>query len=167
MTIDLRTLGDRLAIEELTLLYAHLLDSGRFDEVGDAIFAEDAVLTLGDQVIEGRVPIQAMLGGFRDHLVGCSHNITNLLIAIDGDTARTSYRILAWHWFRRPDGDPLAANDLLSVGGYEDELVRTAAGWRVRRRRSFAQGTGVGIGTPTGDMRTLFEGLAKQKISWP
>jgi hypothetical protein len=167
MTLDLQTLADRIAIEEHTLMYAHLLDAGRFDQVGAAIFTEDAILELGEMVIEGSAAIQDTLGGFRDVLVGCSHNVTNLIIRVDGDTARTSFRILAWHWFKQADGNLLAANDLLAVGGYEDQLRRTADGWRVCHRRSFAQGTGIGIGTPSGEMLPLCESLSRSKIRWP
>ena len=167
MTLDFQALSDRIAIEEHILRYAHLVDSGRLAGVAAEIFTEDAVLRFGDMVLEGRDAIDATLTGSANDLAGCSHNVTNLLIQVDGDSARASYRILGWHWYLRPDGRPSQASDMLTVGGYEDELVRRPEGWRVHGRRSFALGSGIGVGAPPPELTSFFDRLAKARISWP
>src|SRR5262249_57663457 len=57
------------------------------------------------------------------------HRLSNMVIAVDGDraTARTyvdAFLVLA-------DG----ANAVNAIGFYDDDLVRTAGGWRIARRR--------------------------------
>lgn len=166
MILDLQELSDRIAIEEHVLRYPHLLDSGRMKGVAEAIFTEDAVLRFGELVLEGREAIEATLAGSSDDLAGCSHNVTNLLIRLDGDTAAANYRILGWHWYRQADGGPSAVSDMVTVGGYEDELVRRPEGWRVRRRRSYAIGSGIGIGAPPSALRSFMDELSHARTTW-
>lgn len=104
---------------------------------------------------------------YQGALMGCSHNITNVVIEVNGDEARAASRILAWHWFAIPEADALRPTDLLAVGGYEDRLLRTAEGWRIHERRGFNLGTGIGAGTVPEPMRPIFEGMQDRKPSWP
>lgn len=164
---DLKTLSDRIEVEEHIFRYPHLLDSGRIDEVAEAIFVEDAVLEFGDLRFEGRNEIGDIFLKMTATLNGTSHNVTNVMIVLDGDTAKANFRILAWHWMRADSDDPIAEQQMLAVGGYEDELVRTAEGWRVKYRRSYALGTGIGIGHPVPmEFRNFMETLSHAKISW-
>ena len=164
---DLQTLSDRLEVEEHIMHYPHLLDSGRIDEVAAAIFAEDGVLQFGELRLEGREQIGENFLKMTAMLNGTSHNVTNLIITVDGETARANYRILAWHWFKSEADDPLAEQQMLAVGGYEDELVRTADGWRVKYRRSYALGSGIGIGHPVPEeFRDFMEMISHARITW-
>lgn len=57
------------------------------------------------------------------------HRITNVATTVDGDTARARAYI---------DGLIMSADNssgVSAVGFYDDELVRTADGWRIARRR--------------------------------
>jgi hypothetical protein len=57
------------------------------------------------------------------------HRLSNHAIAVDGDTATARTYI---------DGLIMAQDNssgVNAVGYYDDELVRTAAGWRIARRR--------------------------------
>lgn len=56
------------------------------------------------------------------------HRLSNLAITVDGDTATARAYVDAV--LMAPDGQ----SGLNPVGFYDDELVRTAAGWRIARR---------------------------------
>lgn len=124
--------------------YCRLLDSGHADQVATEIFAEDAVLeqAMDDgatppQMIEGRAALHVMYTEsfqrwqWTAHVMSATGDVT-----VDGDQAEGWVYISAWHWLRG-DGrrDPARAADWMCVGLVEDQLQRTAAGWRVARRR--------------------------------
>lgn len=163
--MDVRQLADRVAVEEIIYRYPHCLDTGRFAEVATEIFTEDAELAFGDNVMRGGKAIADALAGYSTTLRACSHNVTNLVIHVDGDSAQATYRILGWHWFVRADGDLMAASDIMTVGGYNDRLIRTPAGWRVHRRAGFMQGNGVGVVPP--HMAALSTDLLAIMPAWP
>lgn len=167
MTIDLQSLADRIAIEERILLYAHYLDSMQFDRVAAEIFTEDANVDFGGANVTGRTDIHAQVMGYKGALKGCSHNISNLFVEVDGDEARASSRVMAWHWFDLPDADPFAQTDLLAVGGYQDRLRRTRDGWRIFERRGLNFGTGVGVGAVPEPMKPIFQGMWGRFPTWP
>jgi len=167
MNIDMQTLTDRIAIEECIYRYAHLVDSMQYHRIAEEVFTEDGSIDFGGARSVGREAIHAQCMGYQGALMGCSHNVTNLVIEVNGDEARAASRILAWHWFAIPGADPLRPTDLLAVGGYEDRLRRTADGWRIHERRGFNFGTGIGAGTVPDPMRPIFEGMQGRKPSWP
>jgi hypothetical protein len=167
MTIDLQTIADRIAVEECIYRYAHLIDSMQFDRIATEVFTEDGCIDFGSARSEGRAAIHAQSMGYQGALLGCSHNVTNLVIEVSGDEARAASRIMAWHWFANPDADPLRQTDLLAIGGYEDRLRRTPEGWRIYDRRGLNFGTGVGIGVIPEPMRPIFEGMQGRTPSWP
>ncbi len=74
------------------------------------------------------------------------HALSNFRIEVDGDTASTSCCCAAWHWLLGSDESEQA--DFLFTCRYVDELTRTPAGWRVKRRRIRALGpTALTVGT--------------------
>ena len=167
MAVDLQHLSDRIEIEDCLKRYAHLIDSGQPQCVADAVFTEDADITLGGVHVVGRKAIKESLTGMMGQIAGVSHNITNVLIELKGDEAEALSRIIGWHWFARPDADPFAAADLVSVGAYQDRLRQTAEGWRIYHRRGMNFGTGVGIGTVTEDLKPVFQGMWGRVPQWP
>jgi hypothetical protein len=175
MSIDLKALERRISnledqqkVRELLLRYAHLLDTQRTQLVAQEIFAAEAVLDFGTGRLEGRDAIHAFYMGFSGAMLGTSHNLTNIQIEVDGDRARSLCRAMAWHWFHPADPTgALGPSDLLAVGGYQDELQRESAGWRICHRRSVQFGTGIGVGTPSDAIRPIFEGLMGRLPTWP
>lgn len=165
--IDLQTLTDRIEIERVIHLYAHYLDSGKLDRIATEVFSEDGDIDFGGINVRGRAAIHAHILSYDGSLLGCSHNISNLIIEIDGDEARATSRVLAWHWFALPDADPMRPTDLLAVGGYEDRLKRTDEGWRISQRKGMNFGTGVGAGTVPEPLRPVFEGMRGRRPDWP
>jgi hypothetical protein len=167
MTIDLQTIADRIAVEECIYRYAHLIDAMQFHRVAEEVFTQDGSIDFGGARSVGREAIHAQCMTYQGALLGCSHNVTNLIIEVTGDEARAASRILAWHWFAIPGADPLRPTDLLAVGGYEDRLRRTPEGWRIYERRGLNFGTGVGAGQVPEPMRPVFEGMAGRVPNWP
>ena len=160
-------LADRAAIEHCLYMYAHLIDSQQYHRLADEVFTQDGDIDFGGTRAQGRAAIEATVMGYSGMLRGCSHTITNVIIAIDGDHARATSKVLAWHWFHHADGNDYAPTDLLAVGGYQDRLRRTAQGWRIFERRGVNFGTGIGIGEVPPEMRPVFDGMRGRLPDWP
>jgi hypothetical protein len=163
----LRAVEDWRAVYEHEINYAHLLDTGQTHRIAEEIFSADAELDYGTGRLRGRDAIHAFYSGFEGALRGTSHNLGNFHIEVQGDRARSLCRAMAWHWHKAHESAPLPAADLLAIGGYDDELERVAAGWRVTRRLCVQFGTGIGVGTATDAIRPIFEGLMGRLPTWP
>jgi hypothetical protein len=135
---------DRAQIEELQARYMFGLDF-RDPEAYAATFTEDGVLDYGAGKIQGREAIAAMVADMRagDEEARASdesglrpaagrHNITNIVIEIDGDHATgTAY------WFHMGNDNPERAAQLNSFGHYEDELVKVDGEWLFSLRKIY------------------------------
>ena len=139
----LRAIEDRLAIYNLIASHPPSADTGAKAYI-HSIFAEDGVLDLGgDKTAVGNETIsdmsqrpahqQAIRGGLA-HFAGLPH------VEIDGDRAMvTSYlQILAPHPSAEPVEVPAHGVSkgyrIHRVGANRWELVRTAQGWKIKRR---------------------------------
>lgn len=116
-------------IRNLLATYCVLLDQDRIDECA-ALFTPDSVYQVFGRDWVGPAGVHKMLvrapGGL--HLGG------QPVIAIDGDRARSTQNVL---FMDRTDG---AIRGAL----YDDELVRTDEGWRIKSRRCrFVTATGL------------------------
>ena len=167
MTLDSNILADRIAVEERLYMYAHLLDSQQHHRIAEEIFTEDGDIDFGGQQAIGRAQINATVMGYSGMLKGCSHTISNVIIEMQGDEARATSKVLAWHWFHRADGNEYAPTDLLAVGGYQDRLRRTDIGWRIFERRGVNFGTGIGVGDVPDSMKSIFDGMRGRLPDWP
>lgn len=123
-----RWVADRSAIRDLVTRYAVAVDRKDWAAVR-ACFTADA--TCDYAWFQGDLPtvlglIERGLARFESttHLVG------NHLAEVDGDTATAETYTLCHHRFRSPEG----AIDRVAALRYLDGLVRTAEGWRIRRR---------------------------------
>ncbi len=107
--------------EILALLanYGATLDEGRFED-HIALYDETCLLNVFGRVIEGRDAIDRFMREARTgkHVTGVPS------LVFDGDTAKGNADFL----FYQSD------MQLFSAGGYRDEFVKTAAGWRIRSR---------------------------------
>lgn len=135
--MSLQYLLDKHAIEQVYIRYCELVDSKQFDRM-DEVFTADCVgdytQSLGPGVISpDRASLIASMHanlGADSHCGATQHNVQNFRIATDGDTAHAKVHYYAVH---RGTG-PLAGALYSMWGQYEDDLLRTAAGWRVCRR---------------------------------
>jgi 3-phenylpropionate/cinnamic acid dioxygenase small subunit len=125
--------ADRLAIQDLIGRYAVVLDNGDFDGL-DAIFTEDAVIdfaTFGGPV--GNLKeIKTFLGNSLPFFARTQHMMGLPLIDVDGDTAHARTSCNNPMISTKPDG----TTSVWLIGlWYDDDLVRTADGWRFSARK--------------------------------
>jgi 3-phenylpropionate/cinnamic acid dioxygenase small subunit len=120
---------DRQDIADMLVRYATAIDRREWQLLGE-VFADDCDADYGEigawhgaaAVIEFMRQVHAGAG----HTL---HRLSNFAITVDGDTAeaRTYFDALI-----------LAADNqsgVNAIGFYDDEIVRTAGGWRIARRR--------------------------------
>ena len=98
-----------------------------------------------DQWVAG---VRSTLAGFE----ATQHTLTNFVVDVDGDSARTVVYMQAQHYLPNTKGDAT-----LTLGGYYNhEMVRTATDWKIRKVRLTVTWT-------TGN-RSIFE-LARQRVA--
>ena len=135
MTLDPET---RLVLSDLVHRYAAGVDDRRLDEVVE-LFADDATLTLPDPprtlepavVHRGRAEIEHAVGGVAQ-AERTMHAIVGEIFTAETylDRARGRIACIAHHFTRR--GEQLT--DIAWHMRYDDEYVRTDAGWRFYSR---------------------------------
>lgn len=120
---------DRQDISDLLVRYATGIDR-RDWPLFRTVFTDDCELDYGEI---GRWTGVDAVAGFMEQVHALAghtlHRLSNQAITVDGDhaTARTYI-----------DGLILAADNnsgVNAIGFYDDEMVRTPAGWRIARRR--------------------------------
>jgi hypothetical protein len=120
-----RELADRIEITELLGRYAHAIDAMDW-ELLRTVFTDD--VTADFESVGQYVEMGSTITGFRNltdwydvaltPFFGVMHFMTNHLIELDGDTARTKSYMHVLN---------------MSMGGvYHAECVRTPDGWRIR-----------------------------------
>lgn len=132
MDAELRWLIDRTRIRELTARYNRCYDEG--DAAAFAqLFTEDGVMDVeGGFHVEGRDGLTEMCGRMP---WGIMHVTVDPIIEVDGDAATQWVTLLVLRRAGAEGSDgPAPASTLTSTGRYTDELVRTEAGWRFKRR---------------------------------
>jgi hypothetical protein len=129
---------DRLALADLVHLYASAVDDRRFDDVVD-LFTETAELRLPDPP-RSLEPVRHHQGrgGVRQAMAALAavtrteHAIVGEVYAPadDSDYALGRITCIAHHW--TADADQIT--DLVWHLRYDDEYLRTRAGWRIHGR---------------------------------
>jgi hypothetical protein len=122
------SIEDRLAITDLTIAYCWALDGRRW-ELLDDVFTADAAAELGEAV-SGLPAIKARVSSALGMLDDSQHMVTNHQVEVEGDRATCRCYFQAQHVRKAAIGGP----NLIIAGRYEDELVRTSAGWRIHHR---------------------------------
>jgi ketosteroid isomerase-like protein len=145
---------DKMAIQENYSLYAHLLDTQQAHKVPFEVFTEDAEVIYGSGATDkGRAELIERFKTYPNNLEATSHNITNVVAKVHGDTADVIARCIGSHWllstkFLGPDR-PV---DFLMIAAYEDKFRRDADGmWRIAHRKLFSVSPGplsLAYGTP-------------------
>lgn len=131
MADALREIRDRLEIEALLARYASALDARDWSRLAGC-FSPDAVVDYGGALgrCQGPDAVVALVRGILEPLDASQHLIGTLEVELAGDVARAQCALQAQHVLRDCEGGP----HFLVGGRYRDELVRTPAGWRIRRR---------------------------------
>jgi SnoaL-like domain len=124
---------DRNEIIDVLNLYALAVDSQQWD-LFDLVFTSDVVAEYtGGLLYENLEEFKAGFAVIHDPLEGSLHVMTNHQVRIDGDSANS----LVYGHYRLIRNLPPGGGDCWEAGGwYDDHLVRTPAGWRIKRRRN-------------------------------
>jgi 3-phenylpropionate/cinnamic acid dioxygenase small subunit len=120
---------DRLEIAEVLLRYATGIDRRNWS-LFRTVFTDDCDLDYGEigswQGIDAVVEFMRQAHSAAGHTL---HRMTNQVIAVDGD--RAAARTYVDALIMQRDNK----SGVNGIGYYDDEVVRTATGWRVARRR--------------------------------
>jgi hypothetical protein len=112
---------DRSEILQLLHRYSHAFDSGDAEGYADTFVPGGGYTADGVLKFYGR---DTLIQHVRDVEPGERHCVLNPVIDVDGDTARVKAYLLLFRGV-----------DLNVVGLYEDQVVRTADGWRFQDRQ--------------------------------
>jgi ketosteroid isomerase-like protein len=139
---------DKIEIGELQSRYMFAIDWYDADVYGD-VFTEDAVLAWPEGSAQGREAIRGAvvrIGQYFGRIAEAQkpakaarlrHFVTNRVIRIDGDSAHA-----VAYWFDLNNDNAARWPYVAGYGYYEDDLVRTADGWRFIRRNVVNEITG-------------------------
>lgn len=126
-------LSDVRAIKDILHLFCELLDTNQPQRIGNEIFTADGIDDHGSGIIVGRDSLNAYFMQVRESVRGSMHNLSNIIIEIDGDTASARSNVLAWMWYGLRS--PVEPADCVLMGSYVDQLRRESDGWRISDRR--------------------------------
>lgn len=124
----LTDLVDRAAIVDLTIRYAWALDNRQWSEL-DHVFTADATAHLTEP-LDSRSAIKDRVRRALEPLDFSQHIVANHQIVLEGDRASCRCYLHAQHVRHAAEGSP----NYVVAGHYEDQLARTAEGWRITRR---------------------------------
>ncbi|MEO6511330.1 MAG: nuclear transport factor 2 family protein [Nocardioides sp.] len=119
--------ADRLAIHELVSLHGHLADGRRAEDLGLLLTPEATydVTRYGLGVVRGLPAlIELFTSAPGDQPVG--HHVTNVIVTPDPDSGDRACV--------RSKGLSVMADGRAGTVVYEDDVVRTASGWRIHAR---------------------------------
>ncbi len=124
--------ADRLEIDALLTEYAWMADHGMFADVA-SLFADGAVLTVGGREVTGGTAAIATWAQAQAVKMSkrTQHQVSNVWITATGPDAATATAALVVHAAK--DGRRSTYVDY--VGEFQNEYVRTPAGWRISRMR--------------------------------
>lgn len=125
----LQMLTDRAAIVDLTHKYCWALDTKDW-AVLDTVFTADANADLTTD-LTGREQIVQRIQNALVHMDDTQHLVANHQIVLNGDSATCRCYLQAQHVRQAAHGKP----NFMIAGRYEDQLQRTADGWRIVFRR--------------------------------
>jgi ketosteroid isomerase-like protein len=127
----LQTLLDERDIVAVAHRYCRALDTKDWDSLRD-VFLPDATADMASK--STLVGVDAIIGRINaalEHLDDSQHLVGNHEVTVAGDTATHRCYLQAQHVRTAAVGGP----NYIVAGRYEDELVRTADGWRISYRR--------------------------------
>jgi ketosteroid isomerase-like protein len=136
---------DRAQIEDLQARYMFALDFGDVDTYVST-FTEDGILDIVGMKWQGRDEIREIISGMSENApegeeepaaeeeeepypATGRHNITNIVLKIDGDKAEGRA-----YWFHYGNNNPERSAEINSYGHYEDELVKVDGQWLFSKR---------------------------------
>lgn len=115
--------SDYVEIAQLLARYCHIVDGAAWDRLGE-IFTDDGSMTVTaiHPTHQGLEALRELYGVKMRHPLA-HHSTSVVVLECDGATARA---VSKWITVR--------SGGQAGTGVYEDDLVRTADGWRIARR---------------------------------
>jgi hypothetical protein len=148
----IQELRDKEEIRELLQHYCFLLDTKQMSRLPPEVYTEDAEDIHGVEdayIARGHEELLGLFDRVTENFAATQHFIGNYHVELDGDRAHSRVYLLAFHWMKHgsSSGTDRPAECVLSCT-YDDDLVRTDAGWRIKRRRlhAFGPGSSLSIG---------------------
>lgn len=130
---------DRAEIQELLHRYSHYVDN-RLGDAWASVFTPDGRLEFYGQVYEGRDKLAAWAKEDRDfyptHFVGD----TIMVQTAPGQVHARSMVIVTIRMKNYPKVAGPSPTQMLGVGVYDDQIVKTKDGWRIRLRKAGSTG---------------------------
>ena len=122
---------DKAEIIEALNLYAFALDAQQWD-LFDRVFTDDVTADFGPAGAfwTDLATFKRAFAAFHDTLDNQQHQMMGHLVQVDGDKAH-AFSYGNWLLVREAAE---GGTSWLGTGWYDDELVRTAQGWRIKRR---------------------------------
>jgi hypothetical protein len=132
MADELAGMADRVAIREVASRYGMAVD-GRDWDLYRQVFTDDAVIDYTDSG-GPRTDLESTVKWLDEVLApfaALQHNMTNQVVELDGDRARSCTYYIAHHIMLAGPG----VESRFTMGGmYKDLLRRTGDGWRINER---------------------------------
>lgn len=128
----LAEIADRFEIQDLLTRYCHAIDTRAWDDL-DTVFTPDATIDYtAAGGVRGAFPeVKAWLAEVLPRFAMTQHLVTNHDIRVDGDRATSRVYVHNPMGSRNAEG----TLDVFFFGGwYNDQLIRTPAGWRITAR---------------------------------
>lgn len=126
----MQMLMDERDIIRTLSLFARILDTKRWDDLGD-VFAHDLTFDYGATGERaGMAELRENMQRFLDRCGGTQHLIGSILVDVDGDTAVSRSYVQARHQSRNVASGPVFDSN----GEYVDRWERRPEGWRIVRR---------------------------------
>jgi len=129
--VDLHALQDKQEITEICYRYGLALDRRDWAALA-ALFTPDTdAFYLDMPPARGYKAIEDTCRTALDPLSATQHLISNVVVRLDGDRAECSCYLQAQHVKTGTAG----GDNFIIAGRYDDKLLRTPDGWRIRERR--------------------------------
>jgi 3-phenylpropionate/cinnamic acid dioxygenase small subunit len=121
---------DYREIRSVLIRYASALDKKQYDRLDEVFVPEATANYIGLASLEGLDSIVKLVSGVLDRCGNTQHLLGNMEMALQGDRATASCYLQAIHV-----GLGEYSDQVYTVWGeYRDQLVKTAAGWRISHR---------------------------------
>ncbi|WP_075835844.1 MULTISPECIES: nuclear transport factor 2 family protein [unclassified Rhodococcus (in: high G+C Gram-positive bacteria)] len=116
--------------------FARAMDERNWTEI-EAITTKDATADLGTGPLASRAEMIALIRTFLDDCGPTQHLVANILIDIEGDTARSRAYVSDMHL----GTDDLDGQFFRTLGDYHDQWAKTPNGWRMTHRTKHNHGS--------------------------
>jgi hypothetical protein len=125
-------ISDQIEISQVLNRYFRAIDTKDWDLLDD-VFIPDARLhyTTPGEIETTFAKMKPIFATFTDSFAFMQHSPSQMVIDIDGDTASAGCNLRAIHVQESDAGEQ---NTWVVYGCYQDQLVRTSAGWRISER---------------------------------